>query len=361
MTGRGVDQVMANPCAPILHEDYVYSALDYVRLAEDAYGPIPRNVGPDYVWGAALEALDRAAPDLRIVNLETSITHASDYMPKGINYRMSPENADCLTAAGIDCCVLANNHVLDWGREGLIDTLSVLDRLKIATTGAGADTSIAAAPATFDLGSKGRVLVFAYAAPTSGTPMNWRAGPKSPGINVLPDISEKSAVAVCRDIARVRGNDDIVIVSLHWGPNWGYDIPDSQRRFARVLVDQGDVSVVHGHSSHHAKAIEVYRDRLILYGCGDFLNDYEGIRGYEAYRDDLAVMYIADVDSVSRNLAGLEMTPLLIRQFQLTHAPEADVAWLRETLDRESQRFGAGVTMAANNRLDLIWRSEAAK
>ena len=107
--------------------------MDYVHLAEAANGPIPRGVDPSYIWGAALDEFDRMRPDARIINLETSITRSEDYARKGINYRMSPENADCLKAAAIDCCVLGNNHVLDWGRRGLLDTLATLEHLQIKT------------------------------------------------------------------------------------------------------------------------------------------------------------------------------------------------------------------------------------
>src|ERR1019366_1997982 len=158
MTGRGIDQVLAHPCDPTLNEDYVASAKDYVGLAEQANGPIPRHAEPSYVWGAALDELDRMRPDGRIINLETAITRSDDYARKGINYRMSPENADCLSAGGIDCCVLANNHVLDWGRCGLLQTLTVLQRLKIKTSGAGRNVIEAAAPAALDIADKGRLL-----------------------------------------------------------------------------------------------------------------------------------------------------------------------------------------------------------
>ena len=104
MTGRGIYQVLAHPCDPKLHEDYVASAKDYVSLAEKANGAIPRHAKPAYVWGVALDELDRMRPDVRIINLETAITRSDDYARKGINYRMSPENADCLSAANIDCC-----------------------------------------------------------------------------------------------------------------------------------------------------------------------------------------------------------------------------------------------------------------
>jgi poly-gamma-glutamate synthesis protein (capsule biosynthesis protein) len=118
------------------------------------------------------------------------------------------------------------------------------------------------------------------------------------------------------------------------------------------------VSVVHGHSSHHAKAIEVYHDRLILYGCGDFLNDYEGIAGYEEFRGDPSLMYFADVDTADGGLHALDMTPLQMRRFQLSRAPSEDVDWLRRTLDRESAPFGTRVALAEGGRLKIRWRSD---
>ena len=119
MLGRGIDQILAHPGDPRLHEPVVRSAIEYVELAEAANGPIQRVVAPDYIWGDALVELARAKPQARIVNLETSVTLSAAYAPKGINYRMNPANVACLTAASIDCCILANNHVLDFGRSGL--------------------------------------------------------------------------------------------------------------------------------------------------------------------------------------------------------------------------------------------------
>ena len=114
MTGRGIDQILPHPCDPVLYEDRLKSALGYVALAERAHGPIGRPVRFEYIWGGALEALSRRAPDARIINLETAITEDGPPEPKGINYRMNPANVPVLTAAGIHCCVLANNHVMDW-------------------------------------------------------------------------------------------------------------------------------------------------------------------------------------------------------------------------------------------------------
>jgi poly-gamma-glutamate synthesis protein (capsule biosynthesis protein) len=346
MTGRGVDQILPHPCSPLLHEFQVHSAADYVRIAEEANGAIPRPAAPSYPWGAALEEFERSRPDVRIVNLETSITRSEDYVPKGINYRMSPENADCLAAAGIDCCTLANNHVLDWGPKGLLDTLATLNRLHIKTAGAGRSIEEARVPAGLNVPGKGRVLVFSFASVTSGTPRDWAATRADVGVNLLTDFSEESAARISDQVMRLRKPDDVIVASIHWGSNWGYSVPDEQQRFAHTIIEKADVSIVHGHSSHHAKAMEVYRSRLILYGCGDFLNDYEGIRGYEEYRDDLALMYFVDINLNNKDLAALEIVPLQIRQFRLGHPLDRDLDWLQHVLNRESGRFGTTLSLS---------------
>lgn len=141
MLGRGIDQILQSPSDPALFEEYARSAIRYVELAEAAHGRIPRHEPPDYVWGDALPIMTNAQIALRIINLETAVTTSAQHWPKGINYRMHPANVACLQAARVDCCVLANNHVLDWGREGLLETLDTLQRAGIATTGAGRDAA----------------------------------------------------------------------------------------------------------------------------------------------------------------------------------------------------------------------------
>src|SRR3981189_649931 len=192
MTGRGIDQILPHPCDPVLHENYVKSATDYVLLAEEVNGRIPRAVKFSYIWGAALQELYRVQPDARIINLETSITRRSAFVPKGINYRMSPENAACLVAADVDCCVLANNHILDWGHAGLFDTLESLERLRIESAGAGPDIDQACAPAALDLFGGGRILVFSVAVVTSGVPVTWAARSETPGVCLLTDLLDAS-------------------------------------------------------------------------------------------------------------------------------------------------------------------------
>jgi poly-gamma-glutamate synthesis protein (capsule biosynthesis protein) len=358
MTGRAIDQILPHPNTPELYEPFVRDARVYVELAERVNGPISRPAGPSYIWGDALAELRRIAPDLRVVNLETAVTANPEPWPrKGIHYRMHPKNVGCLTAAGIHCCVLANNHVLDWGRFGLEETLATLHAAGIATAGAGRDSEQAEAPAVLSVPGGGRVLVFAFGHGSSGIPADWAAGQGISGVNRLADLSERTAAQVAERIQSEKKPGDLVVASIHWGGNWGYGIPAEQRRFAHRLIDLGCVDVLHGHSSHHVKAVEVYRDRLILFGCGDFLNDYEGITGHEEYRGDLALMYFPTLDPVTGRLQRLVMTPTRTERFRVTRAGNRDASWLRDALDREGGRFGTSATIRADDRLILRWRS----
>jgi poly-gamma-glutamate capsule biosynthesis protein CapA/YwtB (metallophosphatase superfamily) len=355
MTGRGIDQILARPSSPSLHEPLVRSALDYVVLAEQANGPIPRSVDHAYVWGAALEVLDRERPDARIANLETSITTSNDPYPKGINYRMHPANAPVLGVPRIDCCVLANNHVLDWGRAGLVETLEVLARAGIRTAGAGRDLGAAQAPAALETGTGKRLLVFAFGATDSGIPCEWAAEPARPGVHLLPDFSESTVERIARMVLAIKRPGDVSVASVHWGRNWGFAIPPAHRRFAHALIDRAGIDVIHGHSSHHPRAAEVYRDRLILYGCGDFLNDYEGIPCRDDFRHDLVLMYFVTIDHSTGHLVRLRMTPLQIRKFRLEPPSRSDCTWLRDTLDRECRAFNSRIALG-DEAWTLKWR-----
>ncbi|MBI4207544.1 MAG: CapA family protein [Betaproteobacteria bacterium] len=357
MTGRGIDQILPHPAKPHLYEPYMRSALGYVQIAEQATGPMKRPVDFAYLWGDALAELDRAQPDARVINLETAVTASEDAWPgKGIHYRMHPANVPCLAAAKIDCCVLANNHVLDWGYRGLAETVQTLRGAGIRTAGAGNDHDEAVAPAVIVVPGTGRVLVYAFATESSGVPRGWAARKSRAGVSFLPDLSAKTADAHSQRIAAAKRPGDIVVASIHWGGNWGYAIPPEQRAFAHRLIDAAAVDVVHGHSSHHVKGIEVYRDKPILYGCGDFLNDYEGIAGHESFRADLGLMYFPQWDAASGGLARCTMTPTQIRHFRVNRAPDAGVRWLEQVMNREGAAFGTRVARTGDNRFLLEWR-----
>ncbi len=354
MLGRGVDQILPSPSAPDLYEPYIHDARDYVALAERMNGAIPRPVDYAYVWGDALSELAAQAPDLRLVNLEASITTCSRPWPgKGIHYRMHPANMPCLTAAGVDCCVLANNHVLDWGYDGLRETLATLRAAGIATAGAGEDLAAARRPAVFGLPGGGHLLVFACADASSGVPTAWAATATRSGIDLLPDLSSVTAERIAARVAEYKRPGDVALVSIHWGGNWGHEVPPAHREFAHALIDHAGIDLIHGHSSHHPRPIEVYRDHLILYGCGDFLNDYEGIRGYEAFRGDLVLMYFPRLSRRDGRLLALEMTPLQLRRLRLQRAAPDDARWLAELSSRIGAAFGTRVILRSDGRLAM--------
>lgn len=355
MTGRGIDQILPHPSPPRLYEDYVHSALDYVALAERANGPLPRPVAWDYVWGDALAVLDREAPALRLINLETAVTTQGVPAPKGINYRMHPANLPVLTTARIDGAVLANNHVLDWGPAGLIETVTSLREAGIVPVGAGRDLDAARHPGVWPLANGGRLLLWAFGLPSSGIPPGWAADHGHGGVSWLADLSAHS-IATMADVIRAHKQaGDLALVSLHWGSNWGYEIDARQRQFAHALIDQAGADLVWGHSSHHPRPLEVYRGKLILYGCGDLLNDYEGIEGYEHYRPELVLLYLPTLAPADGRLLQLRLVPFELRHFRLEAATAGDADWLAHVLSRESQALGSEVHVQADGHLALSW------
>jgi poly-gamma-glutamate synthesis protein (capsule biosynthesis protein) len=356
MLGRGIDQILPHAVDPTLHESHVKDARTYVRLAERASGPIGAPVSYRELWGDALDILQQVDPTVRLINLETSITtNDAPWPTKGIHYRMHPANIGALEVAKVDACVLANNHVLDWGRPGLLETLATLREAGIAAVGAGADTGAARAPAIVGLGAGRRVLVFAYGLPSSGVPPAWAAGAGQPGVSLLEDLGERAFEVVARSVDEHAGPRDIVVVSLHWGRNWGYAVPNRQKTFARRLIDEAGVDIVHGHSSHHPRGIEVHGGRLILYGCGDLINDYEGIGGHERFRPELALMYFPTVDAAGV-LQSLRMVPVRVHRMRLERADAASAEWLRKALNRASEELGTEIGGDSHGMLTIRWR-----
>jgi len=354
MTGRGIDQVLPHAGDPSLHESYVKDARKYVELAEKVNGFIQKPVDWPYIWGDAIEELKRVAPDIRIINLETSVTTSNEYWRnKGIHYRMQPQNIPVITAAKVNVCALANNHLIDWGYSGLLETLESLKKVNVLSPGAGRNHIEAESPAAFEIKDKGRVIIFSCGLEDSGIPQDWAATSNKPGVFLVRDLSNRSVQAIKRKVDRIRRRGDIFLVSIHWGGNWGYAIPSKHRKFAHQLIDEAGIDVIHGHSSHHPKGIEIYQNKPIIYGCGDFLNDYEGIGGYTQYRSELTLMYFVSIDPQNGDLVHLQMTPMKIQRLKLNKVSRADALWLKEMLDREGKKMGTQAILNDDNTLIL--------
>ncbi len=351
MLGRGIDQALESSVDPELHEPVVQDARSYIDLAEERHGRIGAPLGPREPWGDLLDTLNRLEPDTFVVNLETSVTEGGRPWPgKGIHYRMHPDNLAVLTAAGVECCTLANNHLLDYDRTGLLDTLRSLTGTGISAAGAGVNRS--EAQRTAEVGS---VRVAAAGCSDSGIPLSWAATEHESGVFYLDRLNERAVEELTRALSptgidmdgdQAAGNhpadgEEIpardwsdtrrpTILSLHWGANWGHEIPGAHRRFAARLAERGSVDALFGHSSHHAKAIEVHRGVPVIYGAGDLINDYEGIAGHERYRPDLRLLYILDfLDGRARRITAV---PFVMYRFRLHHADRADAVLVAEIL-----------------------------
>jgi poly-gamma-glutamate synthesis protein (capsule biosynthesis protein) len=356
MTGRGIDQIQAHPGNPVLYESLVRDARDYVRLAEAVNGPVPAPVAPAYIWGEALTLIEQRRPELRIVNLETAVTTASRPWPgKGVHYRMHPANIACLAAARIDCCALANNHVLDWGREGLQETLRTLQQAGLHAAGAGPDAGRALAPAVLPLADGARLLVFARATPDSGVPTAWGAGAHESGVALLPSLDEAAAQALATQVAQWRQPRDRVLVSIHWGGNWGVEVPQLHQQFSRRLIELDAADLVHGHSSHHPRPPEVYRGRLILYGCGDLINDYEGITAMGRLDPGAVCLYFVQLNRDSGEVRQVEIVPMQLHRLQLQGARAAARRNLQSLLESAGPHWSTRLQAQDDGSWQLRW------
>jgi poly-gamma-glutamate capsule biosynthesis protein CapA/YwtB (metallophosphatase superfamily) len=305
MLGRGIDAILPYHVDGTLHESYMKHARGYVDLAIRQNGQLPsdeiKERGSDYIWGDLVETFN-TIPDIMIINLETSLTTSNDYAKgKGINYRAHPLNVASLKILGLNSIVtLANNHVLDWGVSGLKETIKTLNEAQIKHAGAGNSFDEATRPVAVEIKGK-NIAVVAVGLPSAGVPMQWRASNGKSGVYVKDYESSSNARDLMNAFNKAVGDEVIKIVSCHMGPNWHLGIPEDWRRFAHTLIDHGADFVV-AHSSHHVKGIEVYRNKMISYGLGDFLNDYEGMCIYYVISFALSLMYYIDIMTVAQVL-----------------------------------------------------------
>ncbi|HET8731421.1 MAG TPA: CapA family protein [Moraxellaceae bacterium] len=353
MTGHGIDPLLhpSELLSPTLRS--VTDALQYVRDASQDDLPLPRPVCFDYPWGDVLGLLRREQPDLRLVNLEATITARGTPVATRAHTRLPPQHLPILAALGVDGVVLANHHALDWGEGGLDDTLAALRQAGITGVGAGHDRVEAEQEAQWLVPGKARIRVFAFGHASSGLPADWAANEDHPGIGWLDALDDTTVARIGQRILATRNEGDIVVVSLHWGGGWGYEVSAEQRSFAHALVDEAGVDIVWGHGSHHPRPIEVYHGRLILYGIGDFQGENRNAE-HGNFRPDLAAMYLPCV-APDGSLRELRLWPLRVHLFRLKRASAGDSYWLARTLSDAGTELGTTLEMQGDGSLRLAW------
>ncbi|XP_013402866.2 uncharacterized protein LOC106168376 [Lingula anatina] len=348
MIGRGIDQILPYHCKPWMYRDFRNDSREYAQLAIDKNGPLPKEIGMDYVWGDALQILQEKQPDFRLINLETAITTSETaWLGKRVQYRTHPRHVETLQAAGVDCCVLSNNHVLDWGYPGLAETLTTLKKANMKYVGAGENIFEAQKPAIFEIPNKGRIVVFG-ACHTSGlVNEEWNATETKSGVNLLSFEDIPYVVKQLADqVKKVEKPGDIVILSIHWGPNYKWLSSPMEREFAHAAIDVAGVDVIHGHSSHHVKGIEVYNGKLIMYGCGDIVSDYEGTPTplhKRPFHNVRSLMYFADIDPLTGEVVDFKMIPTMMKNLRVNRADEEASSWLYAKMSELCEELGGGV------------------
>lgn len=220
-------------------------------------------VDPSFIWGNLLPILKRT--DMNLINLETALTTSKKKVPKVFNFKADPAKVRSLCDASVHVANLANNHVLDYNQEGLFETLSTLDRVGIKHVGAGKNLEEASAPVIMNVcGMNIGILGCTDNEPT------WCATETTPGIRYL-DIRDFEEIK--KDIQTLRSKVDVLILSIHWGPNMKQRPSHEFTKFAHQAIENG-VDLLHGHSAHIFQGVEIYKGKLILYDTGDFIDDY---------------------------------------------------------------------------------------
>ena len=302
----------------------------------DQYVIRNQSIGPEKIWSDVLPLMLKA--DRRLINLECVISsRGREWQPdsKAFHFRAHPRAIDFLRAARIDCVTLANNHVLDYGTDALIECLALLDRAGIKRTGAGASLMEAITPAILDM-PQGRLGVVSVTDNES----EWEAGEKKPGTHYIAydakGLAEPYRSRLAQALKQARRQADLVIVSAHVGPNWG---PPSvaMRALAHQIIDLG-ADLYWGHSNHTAQGIELYKGKAILYSAGDFIDDYAVD---PAERNDLSFLFIVELER--GRIARIVLHPLCIEDLYVRLAKDQEIAFLQRTMQAKCASFGSRI------------------
>lgn len=302
-----------------------------------------RRFGPDYPWGDTAPLLRSA--DLAIANLECVIASSGkpwSRWPKAFHFLADPIAIQALQIAGIDCVVLANNHALDYQEEALVEMLDLLKQGGIAYAGAGCNIEEARRPAMLEA----RGVKVAVAAFTDNEP-GWLAASNSPGTNYIRVSIEEPSLKPVRDtICRARAEGaNLVIFSIHWGPNMAERPSPLFQEFAHAVIDAG-ADVFHGHSAHLFHGVEVYKGRPIIYDAGDFVDDYAVDH---ILRNDLGLLFRLQVKH--GRIEIVELFPVSISDCRVN--PAKGSQW--EAIAKRIARLSAAMRTCVGQADDHLW------
>lgn len=308
------------------------------RLVND----LLQRVGPDYPWGDTKTLFQTA--DWRCCNLECVISDRGTpwaKTPKAFHFRSDAKNVEVLRSARINSVSLANNHTLDFDEEAMFEMLKLLDGAGIQHAGAGHNQAEARRPAV-SRAAKASIALIAF---TDNEPQ-WEAGPRTAGVFYCPiDVRDERAATLFETVRAARKTADLLIVSAHWGPNWGYKPMAEHIRFGHALIDSG-ADIIFGHSCHVFQGVEFYKGRPIMYSAGDFIDDYAVD---EVERNDQSFAFIVEIDNGATTRLLLHPTEIANCQARMAAGDRAEkialrIAGLNRTLGTTARWHGqAGI------------------
>jgi len=289
---------------------------------------------PAYPLGDTLPVLQGA--DWRMCNLECVISdRGTPWSPytKAFHFRSAARNIAVLEVAQMNAVSLANNHTLDYGYDAMFEMLDILNRAGIVHAGAGANLEDASKIAISDVrGKKVGVLAF-----TDNEP-DWEAKAGQPGVFHVPvDLKDRRAQRLLEIVRTERNAFDLLIVSAHWGSNWGYTPEAGHAAFAHALIEAG-ASVVFGHSCHVFRGIEFQHGGLVFYSAGNFVDDYAVDR---VERNDETFIYV--LEARDRAVENVHLVPTLIRNCQAHRAEGTRRMAIVERMEGLCAGFGSKV------------------
>jgi len=353
MLGRLVNEAFKYPFKAAGSNDYEHARMILKRRGVSLP---PEGLDWDYPWGNTLNIFKSS--DLRIINLETCITTGSEKFPgKVFNYRMHPGNVDILKVAQIDYCSLANNHIIDYGIPGMFESMETLKSANIKFAGVGSNIAEAMKPAF--VSAKGKTFaIFSFSdhgcgSEKPGHPDLWAAEKNKPGFNFI-DVSRydtKNDPLNLRKLLaapKVEKQADAVVFSIHWGPNYSWMPKFTIANLAHFLIDECGVDIIHGHSSHHIQGIEIYKGKPIIYGCGDFIDDYSIDK---EFRNDRGLVYVVNLDEKLLKFESINLYPTVIDGFQAKLALDIDYKWVSQKMISLCGLFGTKVIEHATDHM----------
>lgn len=288
----------------------------------------------DYLWGDTLSILGEA--DLRICNLECVISDSGtpwSVTPKPFFFRSDGKNIECLRLAKINLVSIANNHVLDYEKIALKDMIRILDNAGIRHAGSGINLAEAQKPAMFKIMDR-KIGFISF----TDNEREWEAGDKKAGVYYVPiDFEDRRAMRLFEIVGKMKNQCDIIIISVHWGSNWGYRPEDNQIEFAHALIDAG-ADVIFGHSPHVFRGVEIYGKKPILYSAGNFIDDYAVD---EIERNDQS--FIFEIEMKKNIFERAVLYPTVIRDFQVRLAEQFEA----EQINKKMEKLCAEFKMAA--------------